>query len=218
MSPVKAKGSIFTRHHRDEVAMALSAMECVLNGQKAIYASSELTSGRRVYDILEKHGLWKKEDLQKKLKKTKYKSIVSDPNVQEARNFASRILQDPRGGPPVISPAPFEAPGWSQEEYLEFWKTVIQKHVRATWFNENWEFSNGCTFEFFVSLEAGLPTFDHHGNPLSCEEGINLIQAAMSRLAPYKYDLSKLKRNLATCQRVNSGSRSASGSRQVLAS
>src|SRR5437588_10476052 len=47
--------STFTRHYREEMEMAFSALDCVLNGDKAIYASTELTSGRRLYDQLRAH-------------------------------------------------------------------------------------------------------------------------------------------------------------------
>ena len=42
-----------TRTFAEEEAHAFSAMDCALNGEKGVYASSELTTGRRAYDLVQ---------------------------------------------------------------------------------------------------------------------------------------------------------------------
>ena len=81
-----------------------------------------------------------------------------------------------------MTPAPFSAPGWDQHEYLSFWDTLLRTRIRSVWFNRNWEFSNGCAFEFAVARDAGLPTFDRGGNILHWSEGVEAIKNAMNRL------------------------------------
>ena len=96
----------------------------------------------------------------------------------------------------VITPAPFTAPGWSQPEYLGFWETLIRTRIKSVWFNREWQFSNGCTFEFAVAHDAELSTFDHNGEPLDRTAGIAAIASAIKRLEAEGFDTAKLQENL----------------------
>ena len=40
--------STFTRLYREEIEISFSSMDCILNGEKAVYASTELTTGLRL--------------------------------------------------------------------------------------------------------------------------------------------------------------------------
>jgi hypothetical protein len=42
-------------------------------------------------------------------------------------------------------------------------------------------YSHGCTFEFAVAVEAGLPTHDASAHSLSVEEGVRLIEEAVGQ-------------------------------------
>jgi hypothetical protein len=188
--------STFTRHYREEVSMAFSAVDCALNGDLAVYASTELTSGKRLYDELERHRLSNAADLRQKIGAAGFEATIWTVNVKAAIEFAKTVRRTLGGETLVITPAPFTAPGWSQPEYLAFWETLIRTRIRSAWFNDNWQFSNGCTFEFAVAQDAGLATFDAYGNPLGLREGIVLIEDSVAWLARLGLDASKLQENL----------------------
>lgn len=187
--------SKFTRHHHEEAEMVFSALDCVLNRERAIYCSSELTTGDRLYKALRKHGLKTSAELRKQLGEQWYKTNIWDLNVAAAVKFAQDVRRKPPGKTMVITPAPFAAPGWSQPEYLSFWETLLRTRIQSAWFNSNWQYSNGCVFEFAVAHDAGLPTFDDAGQALDLSRGIELINRAIEELEEDGFDTSKLREN-----------------------
>ncbi len=197
----------FSRRYSDEVTIAFSAMDCVLCREPAIYASTELTTGVRLYDALRKTATKTAAELKQKMGREWYTTHVWDANVSAAMMFADAVRQALEHTTPVITPAPFAAPGWTQPEYLCFWEALLRNplRIKGAWFNRNWHFSNGCTFEFAVAHDAGLPKWDHEGRALEPETGIRLIEEAITVLDADGFDSSSLRDNLerviATCHR-----------------
>jgi hypothetical protein len=187
---------VHTRTYAQEVEIALSAFDSILNGERAIYHSSELTTGKRLNALLRTHGVRERRELKAKLGEEAFRRQVWDPNVAEANAFA-RELHHRLGGEIVLTPAPFVSPDWTQPEFLAFWETVIRTRCKAVYFSEDWEYSSGCVFEFAVALDAGLPTFCAGGQELSREEGSSRIAAAISELEAEGLDVTPLKEALA---------------------
>ncbi len=187
--------STFSRHYREEVAIAVSSLDCVLNGEKAIYASTELTTGKRLYDTLREYGLKTADQLRDRMGAEWFRGHLWNVNVDMAVRFA-RDIRGRLAGALVITPAPFTAPGWNQTEYLDFWKELLRTRIKAAWFNANWQFSNGCTFEFAVAHEAGVPTHDEEGNTIPIRVGMRQISDAVRHLEADGFDASKLRQNL----------------------
>ena len=166
----------------EEVGIALSAVDCMLNGDKAVYASSDLTTGRRFYRLLRESEARYPEGLRTKLGAEAYRRRLFEPNAEAANAFA-RSLRDLLGGRTlVITPAPLRVPDWSQDEYLGFFEALIRTRIHAAYFNDGWEYSNGCTFEFVVAQEAGVPTFDARGVPLDRGTALVLGERAVTEL------------------------------------
>lgn len=184
-----------SRTYDEEVKIALSAIDTLLHGEKAVYASSELTTGRRLYSLFKEYGVESREELSATMGEDDYRSQIWDPYVAEAEELASRLRRH-LGGELVLTPAPFVAPGWSQPEYLEFWETLIRTRLQAIYFSVDWEYSNGCTFEFAVAHDAGLPTFEESGRPLSCNDGRAKIVAAITELEAQGFSVPGLRENL----------------------
>jgi len=206
MSFYEPSDNRFTRHYREEVAMALSAIDCVLCGERAIYGSTELTTGRRMYDVLRELGLPTAAALKEKHGPDVFATRVWNPNFSGALQFAEEIRRSCQSRTLVISPAPFTAPGWTQPEYLAFWETLLRTRIQQVWLNRNWQFSNGCTFEYAVAIDAGLPTADHDGHALSGDRAIDLVTNAIATLETENFDTSALKLNL---ERISNGRRTA---------
>jgi hypothetical protein len=188
--------SKFTRHYREEVEMTFSAIDCVLNREQGIYCSAELTTGWRLYEALREHKLKTAAELKQKMGEAWFTANIWDINVKSARDFAESVRSTLNDGTMVITPAPFSAPGWTQPEYLAFWETLLRTRIRSVWLNRNWQFSNGCTFEFAVAQDAGLPTFDQEGDTVDRSEGIELMSVAIRTLETEGFDTSKLRENL----------------------
>jgi hypothetical protein len=189
--------SQFTRHHRDEVQMVSSAMDCVLHGGEVIYCSSELTSGYTLIGALLKHKLKTASELKQQMGSEWFQKNILDANVKAAVDFAEAVRANASGQTLVITPAPFSAPGWSQHEYLAFWETLLRTRIRFAWFNRNWQYSNGCVFEFAVAQDAGLPTFDRDGKVLDRETGIRLVQSSIDQLESDGFETQSRRKNLA---------------------
>src|SRR2546425_803419 len=126
----------FERGYDEEVAIALSALDCVLLGRKGIYASSELTSGRRAQRLQREHNVPNVTALRDALGAEDYDALLWSPNVEAAVAFANRLRGELGDAELVISPAPFVAPDWPQEAYLKFWESVIRTRVKSVYFNE----------------------------------------------------------------------------------
>jgi hypothetical protein len=182
--------STFTRLYREEVEILFSALDCVLNREKATYASAELTSGRRLYDAMREFHVKTADDLKKLKGKDWYTTNIGDANVKAAQDFAADVRRKLGGKTLVITPAPFSAPGWTQPGYLAFWEQLLRTRISSSSFKPNWQYSNGCTFEFAVCVHAGVPTLDDQGKPLSVRQGAELMDAAIR-----DENLARLPRN-----------------------
>jgi hypothetical protein len=196
MSFYSPSDSKFTRHYKEEVEMVVSAIDCVLNGEQAIYCSSELTSGFTVFEALSQYRVKTVGELKDKNGKDWFRANVWDVNCKAANEFARSVRKNSEGAMAVITPAPFTAGDWNQMEYLAFWEQLVRTRIKSAWFNRKWEYSNGCTFEFAVAQDAGIPTFDCDGCNLKREAGIAAIQSAIEHLKIDGFDTAKLQENL----------------------
>jgi hypothetical protein len=194
---------VHTRTYAQEKAMALGAMDCVLNGEKGIYASSELTTGWRAFELLDRYDVDTPQELPPLPDGEPHRERLLDRNVDEAERFARRV-REVLAGEPVITPAPFMAPGWTQAEYLAFWEELIRTRVKAVWLNDAWEYSNGCTFEFAAAHRAGVPTFDARGEPLPLERGIARVEGALRSLEARGHSPGRLPKNLEALKALRS--------------
>lgn len=188
--------SSFTRLYHEEVAMVLSGIECLLHDSNVIYCSSELTTGANLYEVLRASGLRAAMDLKARFGDAWYKKTIFDRNCRLAVEFADRVRAIVSGKTLVITPAPFTAPNWNQREYLSFWETLIRTKISSVWLNSNWQFSNGCTFEAAVALDAGLPTFDENGRPLDRLTLVSNVTTAISTLKSDGFDTKVIEENL----------------------
>ncbi|HYN19491.1 MAG TPA: DUF4406 domain-containing protein, partial [Thermoanaerobaculia bacterium] len=167
----------------------------------AIYGSSELTTGKRLHTLFREHGVRARTELKQMIGGEGFQRLVWVPNVEEATAFA-RELHHRLGGELVITPAPLISPGWTQPEFLAFWETVIRTRCKAVYFGDDWEYSNGCAFEFAVAHDAGIPTYDAGGESLTLEQGVEKIVAAVAELEAEGFDASKLRESLARLETV----------------
>jgi hypothetical protein len=188
-------GNPRVRTYGEEVAAALSALDCVLKGERALYASTELTTGRSLYQVLREHGFRTAAELRAKLGDEEYLRRVLNPHLAGALSFA-RSLQQRFPAERVVTPAPYSTRGWTQPEYLSLWETVIRTRIKSLYFHADWAISNGCAFEFAVAWDAGLATFNAEGSPLTLAAGRAQIEAAVRELEADSFDAAGLRESL----------------------
>ena len=196
MTPVVDTASARTRSWQEEAEMLLSLLNCVVLDSEAVYASSEFTTGRRFYDLCRQYNVRTAEDLKRRLG-DEYSNRLLAANKDEGICFARRLRE--LGHTLVLTPNPFHADplnlkrNWSQGEYLDFWNLVISKKCHAVFFNEGWQFSNGCTFEYLAGLKAGVQLFDDRGRPLEPAVAKKMIAAAIESLENDGFRVPKLR-------------------------
>ena len=173
-----------------------------------------------MYEALRKNNAQTKDELKEKKGEDWVTENIIKVNFENARRFAEYVeyVRNTIGdNTMVITPAPLDVPGWGQPEYNDFWRRLFHSRIKSVWFNCNWEFSNGCTFEFVVAQDYGLRTFDRDGNLLDRFEGIELIRAAIQQLEAQKFNTSKLAENLERLKR-DTGRGARNGGRKAAAS
>ncbi len=181
-------------------------MDSVLLGSKAVYASSELTSGRRAQRLQQEHNVPNHVSLRDGLGPDHYHTLLWSLNVAEAVRFAEELRTRLGGAAVVISPAPFAAPSWPQSAYLAFWENVIRTRITAVYFNDGWEYSTGCVFEFAISTEVGLPTFDRAARQLLVSEASQSVRHAITEMQANRLETSAIRASLDRLEQAASSS------------
>lgn len=182
----------------DEIEMALTAFDCVVPDGVGIYCSSDVTTGRRLYfDIYPRHGVRSDEELKDKLGPAGYRRVTSDlitSNIARGVEFTEGLRR--RGLDYLVNPGPLVGRGFTQQHYHYLWECVIIKKIGQTYFNEGWEYSNGCTLEYAVSHRKGIPCFDHLGRELPLPDAVEKVSRAVSELRARQIHAAALERNL----------------------
>lgn len=153
------------------------------------YASTAITSGKRMYDVLDQFGVKSVDDLKAKAPTALFDSIIA-PNISAgnavARSIASRVDR------PVVAPAIFEAKKqrWSQDEYMAMWLRMIEENVGEMFMSPDWEFSNGGAEEFLHAMQMAsgfrsrfdIAVLTDAGKPIGLAEGTAKVANALVHL------------------------------------
>jgi hypothetical protein len=95
----------------------------------------------------------------------------------------------------VITPAPLKVQDWGQPEYNGFWTELLHsKRIESVRFNDDWQYSNGCTTEFVEAQAAEVHTLDVKREIITRDAAIELIASAIQKFADL--DTSLLRQNL----------------------
>lgn len=165
-----------TTHESDSIAYLLKS---ITGGWKTIYVSVPMTTGPRFlhwYSNVGRHF----DSSTDEYKNKHYQNVVLQ-NCEAARN---RVAQLRRNFPKaiIIDPTYFERSGWKQEEYHYFWGKIIECCVNKIIFLDGWQYSAGCSYEFFTAVRNGVETIAENGSPLSRGLGSDLILNAIQEL------------------------------------
>ncbi|HLM55083.1 MAG TPA: hypothetical protein VK422_03085 [Pyrinomonadaceae bacterium] len=198
-------GEFRNRRVLDEIEMLLTAFDCVVPDDGGVYCSSDVTTGRRLYfGIYPSHGVRSDEELKDKLGAKEYRRVKDDLiawNIARGVEFTEGLRR--RGITNLVNPGPLMAREFTQQHYHYLWECVILKKIGQSYFNEGWEYSNGCTLEYAISHRKGIPALDQHGRVLNLDDAKALVQSAVSDLKSRGIACQMLERNLALIEQLH---------------
>ena len=161
--------------HPEEVAKIAEAFAAVVEGRAALYVSSPLTTGQRFIDW---RGSTSAPDPRDVAYPEAFRRAVFEPNRENAKAFVARLREE--RADVVINPTGLpDLEGWTQRDYRSLWGEVIRRYVRLVVFRNGWEYSDGCTYEFFVAARHGVSMVFENLSPMTAEEGLGLVGTAV---------------------------------------
>lgn len=171
-----------------QVDMLITTYDSVFVGKVGNYVSTPITTGKRLLDVLLENNVRDRDELKAKLGSDVAQKMLR--NVMEENSRAGEELATSlrnRGLTNVINPARFRAIHFEQDHYNQFWVTLIEKKICSVYFNQNWEYSQGCTTEYLATARHNVPAYDHLGAPLSASMAIAKMGEALKYLADHGF-------------------------------
>ncbi|MDF5726265.1 MAG: hypothetical protein PUP91_38670 [Rhizonema sp. PD37] len=161
------------------IDMMLEVYKSVLYGSNVFYCSAPITSGKRYLDWLNSIGkcFVDIDGLNKHYQESHFNKVI-EPNRLHSLQFIQKLRKQKDSI--VIDPSALSAlPNWTQQDWRSFWGKVIESYVNTVFFINDWQYSNGCVYEFWISQRKGISVFDETKHPLTLEIGISLITEAI---------------------------------------
>ncbi|MBI4147868.1 hypothetical protein HY490_01110 [Candidatus Woesearchaeota archaeon] len=174
-----------------EVEAALSAMASVFGWSpgNVAYASTPVTSGRRMLDVFTRHKVRSADELTA-IDKDAFHRDIFTPNLKEGEEFA-HTLRASGAYVEVICPVTFYAKGWKQEHYILLWEQVIERFAGDIHFNSDWVYSNGCVEEFLTGAKLNKKLLEA-GSPVDVRKVPERLRKAIEETAALGVDVSRL--------------------------
>ncbi|HEX8128106.1 MAG TPA: hypothetical protein VF527_03325 [Pyrinomonadaceae bacterium] len=188
----------------DEIKMLMTAFDCVLPDNSAIYCSGDVTTGKQFYKLLREHEVSSGEELKAKLGAAACKELMNElvrRNIARGIAFTENVRQ--RGHANLINPGPLIAPNFEQQHYLYLWEWIIIRKAYEAQFNEDWEYSSGCTLEYAIATRKGISRRDHLGNILELPQAVGRVERAVAELKRSGMRVETLELNLSRLKELS---------------
>ncbi len=199
--------------HLEQVELLLALFNTVVGGRDAVYVSAPVTSGKR-------YATWRSR-LAPQIAETDpayrrlHRESVVIPNREEVRSLVENLRRT--RSEVVIDPTSFEeVPGWTQNDYRYFWGRTIETFAQTVIFVDGWEYSDGCSYEFFVARRSGARTMKQEGTELGLAEAIELITAAADHARDLLVSADFRESVRQELSRIAAGPRSSDGKKQAV--
>jgi hypothetical protein len=154
----------------------------------AVYASSPITTGRRLYSASRLAGLT--PEVFRHDYPAKFQEAAMQPNLRDGARFGEHLRND--GWPLVIVPGEFFAKNWAQEHYMSLWRQVILRYARTVAFNGGWCWSTGCAEEFLIAVQSRKRILDMNGKPMDIRTAADQIRKAVDEVNSWGFDTKPL--------------------------
>lgn len=178
---------VITPPHKLEIEDKIIKYGDTLISSNYTYISSPITTGIKLLNLINldhKQSLLLKDEYFN----DEYKEIVIEQNIQSIRNFKIKNKLTETGG--IIDPSGFEESEWSQIDYLFFWGEIIKKYVNKIIFLNEWYYSRGCIYEFYLGLKKDIKLVNENFIDLNNKDCLLCIQQAMDQYKRNKLDTS----------------------------
>ncbi|WDF74191.1 DUF4406 domain-containing protein [Novosphingobium sp. KACC 22771] len=114
-------------------SLIFQAWRCILGSHRnAIYVSGPITTGPRFIVDVERNFV--------------ASDGVIQANIDDILKIAHSLREET--GRIVIEPGSLAVPSWSQDDYLELWTSLIERHIAEVRFLNGWDASIGCALEY----------------------------------------------------------------------
>lgn len=161
----------------------LAVFRTVVSDRTAIYCSTPITSGRRFFAWMDRLGLDCGDvDSALEIHGVSHAEAVVRPNVMRAAEVCNDVSV--QTGKIVINPSSLQiAIPWRQSDWRSFWGRVIEHFAEYVVLLDDWEFSNGCVYEYLIAVQNGIPTVDERLTRISISEGRKRVQDAIREIS-----------------------------------
>ncbi len=161
--------------NRVTINAMLEVYKSVLNQNGVLYCSAPVTSGKRYLDWLECIGknFIDIDRADKNYHDSHFREVI-EPNRKHAQRFIFQLREETEQiviDPTALSPIP----EWKQQDWRSFWRQVIEKYVSTVFLVDDWQYSNGCVYEFWIAQKNEIPTLNEDRQTLNLATGINMI-------------------------------------------
>jgi len=156
-----------------EVDKLFSFYSCICTNHKIGYFSTPISTGIRYYNWLKSNNI-NADDAN--TYSDNFKNDVFMPNIDGAMSVVNNIVVN---GNIIVNPVSVGLlPGWKQEDYINFWRRVIESNIDYVVFNDEWYYSDGCVYEFYVAKYNNKKCYNINNQEIALCDGINLIKCA----------------------------------------
>ena len=154
-----------------------SALERYNDRGDYLYVSTPMTSGLRYLNFSLYDDNVTSED----------KCAIWDANIAQS-HYTAHIVGRMNPGREVLNPVTFQdkegTEGWVGDDYLVFWTSVIENNCEEIYFVNDWEYSMGSAYEFFIAQRSELPCRNEQGEIIRSYKGLLMIGNALQH---YEY-------------------------------
>ena len=152
--------------------------------QTAVYLSTPITTGPRLLAAMSGASIPENDAFLQNLRHE-----VMAENLLGVKPLRRRLNETHRSSH-VIDPTDLDIDGWGQRDYHRFWVEVLRNFVAEVVFADGWQASTGCTLEYLVATDLGIPCFNSDLTPLGRTEGQELIKIAIGQIEAAGLDAS----------------------------
>ena len=156
----------------------IELFNCIVDEKNATYVSAPITTGQRFLAWFKEKG--RTLDPESTQYKNEHFQEVIQPNKEEVKTKIAGLRRNLADSNPfLIDPTVFNWPEWNQDDYRYFWGRVIERYIKRVVFMDGWQYSSGCTFEFFAAVRSHTQTLTEQQTPLDPDAGLQLIKKAI---------------------------------------
>jgi hypothetical protein len=159
-----------------EQALLLQAWECVFSDHNAVYVSGPITTGPRFVK-------WYLASGRNISNTRKYRELhklnVIQPNVNDLKEAANNLRKKLRD--PVLNPGSIQIERWSQKDYNELWRKVIERFIKLVVLLPGWQYSVGSSYEALLGYMYNVEVSTPEGLKIDVNTAYRLIRDAQNQ-------------------------------------